>query len=93
MKKEKKYSEAIQEIEAIISEIEDETIDVDLLTEKVRTAIVLIKLCKSRLRKTEEELEDVLKEFERPDEPDESGSPKKDLKKKDQAEEKNSLFS
>ncbi|MBF0464840.1 MAG: exodeoxyribonuclease VII small subunit [Nitrospirae bacterium] len=92
MKKEKKYSEAIQEIEGIITEIENETIDVDLLTEKVRTAVGLIKLCKSRLRSTEEELENVLKEFEKPDEPDKPDESGKNPKRKTQAEEKNSLF-
>ncbi|MBF0344099.1 MAG: exodeoxyribonuclease VII small subunit [Nitrospirae bacterium] len=64
MKEEKTYSQAIKDIEKIISEIEKETIDVDVLTVRVKSAIELIKGCKSRLRKTEEELNGVLKEFE-----------------------------
>ncbi|MBF0336621.1 MAG: exodeoxyribonuclease VII small subunit [Nitrospirae bacterium] len=64
MKEEKTYSQAIKEIEAIITDIEKETIDVDVLTERVKTAIELIKDCKGRLRRTEEELNGVLKEFE-----------------------------
>ncbi|WP_420266148.1 exodeoxyribonuclease VII small subunit [Candidatus Magnetominusculus dajiuhuensis] len=63
MKQGFKYSEALKEIEGIISEIESETIDVDVLTEKVKRAIKLIKACKARLRTTEEDLKDVLKDF------------------------------
>ncbi|KJU85794.1 Exonuclease VII, small subunit [Candidatus Magnetobacterium bavaricum] len=48
----------------IITDIEKETIDVDVLTERVKTAIELIKDCKGRLRRTEEELNGVLQEFE-----------------------------
>ncbi|QWR77759.1 exodeoxyribonuclease VII small subunit [Candidatus Magnetomonas plexicatena] len=90
----KKYSEAIQEIEGIITEIENETIDVDLLTEKVQTAVGLIKLCKSRLRSTEEELENVLKDFEeRPDETEKPDDSVKNPKRKTKVEKKDSLFS
>ncbi|MBF0537093.1 MAG: exodeoxyribonuclease VII small subunit [Nitrospirae bacterium] len=64
MKEEKTYSQAIKEIEVIITEIEKETIDVDVLTQRVKSAIELIKDCKGRLRKTEEDLNSVLKDFE-----------------------------
>ncbi len=63
MKKELPYSKALKEIEAIISEIEDETIDVDILTEKVKRAVHLIRTCKTKLRETEDELNTVLEEF------------------------------
>ncbi|MBF0320928.1 MAG: exodeoxyribonuclease VII small subunit [Nitrospirae bacterium] len=63
MKQEFKYSKALKEIEDIIAGIEGETIDVDVLAEKVKRAITLIKACKERLRKTEEDLKDVLKDF------------------------------
>ncbi len=63
MKKELSYSDALKEIESIIAEIEDETIDVDILTEKVTRAIKLIKICKAKLRKSEKELSTILKEF------------------------------
>ncbi len=64
MKEKVSYNNAVKEIEAIISEIENETIDVDVLTGKVKRAIELIKICKKKLRDTEEDLETVLKEFE-----------------------------
>jgi exodeoxyribonuclease VII small subunit len=63
MKKDVSYSKAIKEIEAIVTEIEDESIDVDLLTDKVKTALGLIKLCKGKLKSTEEELNAVINDF------------------------------
>jgi len=58
------YNSAVKEIEKIISEIEDETIDVDVLAEKVKKAADLIKFCKEKLAKTEKEVQRVLEEFE-----------------------------
>ncbi len=58
------YKEAIEELEAIVQEIESETVDVDVLTEKVKRATFLIKLCKKRLRETDKEVKKILKEFE-----------------------------
>lgn len=63
-----RYKEAIDEIEAIVEEIENEAVDVDLLAEKVKRATHLIKFCKTRLKKTDDEVKKVLKEFEAEDE-------------------------
>ncbi|UCG79151.1 MAG: exodeoxyribonuclease VII small subunit [Nitrospirota bacterium] len=63
-KKQIKYKEAFDEIEAIIAEIEDETIDIDELASKVKRASELIKFCRSKLMKTEKEVKKVLEEFE-----------------------------
>ncbi len=59
------YKDAIQEIESIVEEIENETVDVDVLTEKVKRATFLIKLCKEKLKTTDTEVKKVLKEFEK----------------------------
>jgi exodeoxyribonuclease VII small subunit len=60
------YKDAIEEIESIVEEIENETVDVDILTEKVkRRAAFLIKFCKNKLKKTDDEIKKVLKEFEK----------------------------
>lgn len=67
MKKTPGYKEAIEEIEAIVYEIEQETVDVDILTDKVKRAVTLIRLCKEKLRKTDEEVKGVLKGIERTD--------------------------
>ena len=58
------YSQALKELEAIISEIESEEINVDSLTEKIKRATTLITFCKSRLRNTEEEVKKVFSEIE-----------------------------
>jgi exodeoxyribonuclease VII small subunit len=63
-KKKLTYSQAIGELEKIINEIEAESVDVDVLAEKVKRATYLIKFCKNNLRTTEEEVKKVLSEME-----------------------------
>lgn len=63
-KKKVSYNEAIGEIEAILQQIESEELDVDDLSEKVKRVSALIKICKDKLHKTEEEVENILKEME-----------------------------
>ena len=58
------YREAITEIEEILEKIENEELDVDHLSEKVKRVSYLLSVCKSKLRKTEEEVEEVLKNLE-----------------------------
>lgn len=58
------YAESIQEIESIAKEIEGDKIDVDTLAHKVKRAADLIKLCKAKLSKTENEVKDILTEME-----------------------------
>lgn len=58
------YKHAIEEIEGIVEEIENEAVDVDMLTEKIRRAAYLIKYCKQKLRKTDKEINKVLNELE-----------------------------
>jgi exodeoxyribonuclease VII small subunit len=52
------------ELEQIISEIETEDVDVDVLAEKVKRAALLVKLCKTRLRNAEEEVKKIMAEIE-----------------------------
>jgi len=61
------YKEALEEIESIVGEIENETVDVDVLAEKVKRAAFLIKYCKAKLKITENEVKKILKEFEKED--------------------------
>ena len=58
------YKGAIEEIESIVDEIENETVDVDILAEKIKRAAFLIKYCKQKLRKTDDEIKKVLDELE-----------------------------
>lgn len=58
------YNEAIAEIEEILEKIENEELDVDELTEKVKRVSVLLKICKDKLFSTNEQVEQILKEME-----------------------------
>ncbi len=63
MKKEIPYSQAIEELEEIVSSIENEDVNVDELSVKVKRAAELIKICKSKLHNTEEEVNNILKDI------------------------------
>ena len=63
-KKKLTYAKAIAELQGIISEIERESVDVDVLAEKVKRATYLIKYCKEHLRTTEEEVKNILSEIQ-----------------------------
>ncbi len=63
-KKKISYSEAIEEVQEILQQIENEELDVDDLSEKVKRVSALIKICKEKLHKTEEEVENILKEMD-----------------------------
>jgi exodeoxyribonuclease VII small subunit len=54
----------LSELEKIVSEIESEETDLDVLSEKVKRAAHLIKFCRARLRSTEEEVKKALSEIE-----------------------------
>lgn len=54
--KELTYSEAMSEIESILERMNESEPDVDTLSQDVRRAGELIKMCRSRLRKTESEI-------------------------------------
>ena len=64
MNKKISYTQAFDELQQIVSEIEDGEISVDELSEKVKRAAVLIGECKSKLWKTEEDVNKILKELE-----------------------------
>jgi exodeoxyribonuclease VII small subunit len=58
------YSEAFDELQQIVSEIEEGQISVDELSEKVKRAALLIKICKTKLASTEEDVNKILKELD-----------------------------
>ena len=58
------YRDAVTEIDEILEKIEQEELDVDELSEKVKRVSVLIRFCKEKLHKTGEEVENILKEME-----------------------------
>ncbi|MDC0099795.1 MAG: exodeoxyribonuclease VII small subunit [Crocinitomicaceae bacterium] len=64
MSKEIKYTEAFEELQQIVADIEDGEISVDELSVKVKRASELIKVCKTKLSSTEEDVNQILKELE-----------------------------
>jgi len=65
MSKEPNYTEAFEELQGIVLEIEQGEISVDALSEKVKRAAILIKICKAKLTSTEEDVARILKELEK----------------------------
>lgn len=63
-KKKISYSEAIAEIEETIMLIENEELDVDDLSAKVKRVSELLVICKAKLNNTEKEVEKILKEID-----------------------------
>ena len=63
MSKEPNYTEAFEELQEIVLEIEQGEISVDKLSEKVKRAAILINVCKAKLTSTEEDVTKILKEL------------------------------
>ena len=63
-KKEESYNEAIEKLRRIVAEIDRDELDVDLLSEKVKEASRLIKLCKEKLYKVDTDVRNVLEELD-----------------------------
>lgn len=58
------YTEAFEELQSIVTEIEQGEISVDELSEKVKRAALLIRICKTKLRTTEEDVNVILRELD-----------------------------
>ena len=58
-----KYRQALERLDEIIGSIEDEDIDVDELSLKVKEAVDLIRVCKARIDKAEVEVKRVIEDF------------------------------
>ena len=55
-----KYEEAIKRLEEIVTEIEEGKLDMDRIGDSLKEARELIKLCKDKLYKTDEEIKKIL---------------------------------
>ncbi len=62
MKEEPKYEEAYQELQTIVRHMENDDLDIDQLAVQLKRAQQLIKLCKEKLTKTDEEIKKILSE-------------------------------
>lgn len=56
MNKEIKYEEALAQLQEIVRKMESNEFDIDELAVQLKAAQRLIKLCKDKLSKTEEEI-------------------------------------
>ena len=54
------YNEAYEKLSAVVTEIEDDSIQLDTLAEKVKQAKELIDFCETRLRTIDQETRDAL---------------------------------
>lgn len=70
MTKKISYTEAFEELQQLVEEIESGEISVDELSEKVKRATELIKICKTKLTSTEEDVNKILKELESTSDPE-----------------------
>ena len=62
MKEELKYEQAYQELQSIVRRMENDELDIDQMSEQLKRAQQLIKLCKDKLTKTDEEIKKILDE-------------------------------
>ena len=60
MPKEQKYEAAMRQLEDIAAKMENGELDIDPLSEQLKTAQKLIKQCKDKLTKTDEDIRKIL---------------------------------
>ena len=60
MKQEMKYEQAFAELQTIVRRMENDELDIDQMSEQLKRAQQLIKLCKDKLTKTDEEIKKIL---------------------------------
>ena len=61
-KQEMKYEEAVAQLETIVRRMETGELDLDSLADELKKAQKLIKMCKDKLTKTDEEIKKMLEE-------------------------------
>ena len=65
MKQKLTYSEAVAELEQILAELENNSeVNMDVISEKVKRAAVLMEFCKKQLHELDEELEKMLEQLD-----------------------------
>ncbi len=58
------FSQALEELEEILQRIEGEEVDVDLLAAELRRGALLLELCRSKIRKAEVEVTQIVQSLE-----------------------------
>ncbi len=62
-KKEISYEKALAELEKILEELQNETVDIDRLSERLRKAYGLIEICRRKIDAAETEIQKINKQF------------------------------
>ena len=62
MEKQINYEAALSELEEIVNKMENDEFDIDQLSVNLKRAQTLIKLCRDKLTKTDEEIKKLLGE-------------------------------
>ena len=55
-----KYEDSIKELESIVRRMENDELDIDTLATQLKRAQTLIKTCRDKLTKTDEEIKTIL---------------------------------
>lgn len=64
-KQKRTYTEAVAELEQILSELENNSdVNMDVISEKVKRAAILMEFCKKQLHELDEELEKMLEQLD-----------------------------
>ena len=59
------FSEAMQELEALLQRVDNDSIDIDRLAEELQRASELLELCRSKIKKAEVEVHQIVQKLER----------------------------
>ena len=62
------FSEALTELEEILGRLENEEIDIDALAAELHRGTELLDLCRSKIRKAEVEVTQIVQRLEEPEE-------------------------
>lgn len=55
-----KYEEAVRQLEAIVGKMERGELDIDSMAAQLKQAQELVKLCKQKLKRTDDEIQKLL---------------------------------
>jgi exodeoxyribonuclease VII small subunit len=66
-----RFGQAMEELEAILRRVEEEEIDIDSLAEELRRAAELLEVCRSKIKKAELEVTQIVQSLEEEESADE----------------------
>ena len=60
------FSDAMQELEAILQRIDSDAVDIDRLAAELNRATELLELCRGKIRKAEVEVRQIVEKLDQP---------------------------